>query len=139
MAENPDSDYRFRLSRKEWVTLIFGTALALGSFKSDDPWVVIPMLTIAGVAFVLLCRRHHGRIVWRVLVALALLCALVFIGWRDLYHVPKETGGSSPAPPQPTINQTSTGSDCSNLAAGSDSQIKCEAERERHEKDKNSH
>lgn len=42
--------------------------------------------------------------------------------------------------PSPSINQTSLGSDCSNLVAESGSQIKCDdAKKEHHEKDKNSH
>ena len=128
---------QFGLTRKEWVTLIFGTALALGSFKSDDPWVVIPMLAIAGVAFVVLCMWHHGRIAWRVPVAGALLFILAFIGWRDLRHTEQFSPSPqpSPAPTSPTINQTATDSDCSNLVAGSNAQIKCKSEKERHGKE----
>jgi hypothetical protein len=45
----------------------------------------------------------------------------------------------APTPPPPTITQTATGSDCSNLVAESAAQIQCEAEKERHAKDKSSH
>jgi uncharacterized membrane protein len=141
-----DDEKRFRLTRKEWVTLIFGTALALGSFKSDDPWVVIPMLVISGCAFVLLCVWHQGSIPLRALAATALVIVLIFIGWRDLRHGEVGViviGGSSvpapAAPATPAISQTATDSDCSNLVAGSDAQIKCEAEEKRHAKDKTSH
>jgi hypothetical protein len=78
------SGRRFKLTLKEVFILSFGTALALGSFKSDDPVVVIPMLSVAGVSFIGLCWWHQGKFLWRVIAALALLIILVFIGWRDL-------------------------------------------------------
>jgi hypothetical protein len=138
MGEAPENEARFRLGRKEWATLIFGTALALGSFKSDDAIVVVPMLFIAGLAFVLLCFWHQGNPLWRVLVAAALLLVLVFIGWRDLRHVPSipPTPVATPVPTPPTIIQNATDSACSNFVAASDAQIKCLAEEKvRHAKD----
>jgi hypothetical protein len=138
MAGNPDGRRELRLTRKEWVMLIFPTALALGSFKTDDPWVVVPMLCISGASFVLLCIWHQGRRAWRVFAASVLVAALSFIGWRDLHHQ-MTTAQPAGTPAGTNINQTSTDSDCSNLVAGSDSRIKCEAEKERHEKDDVSH
>lgn len=129
-----DDEKRFRLTRKEWVMLIFGTALALGSFKSDDPWVVIPMLTISGLAFILLCVWHHGSVLRRSLAAAALVVVLVFIGWRDFRRNEGGVIGSqSPAAPAtPPINQTATDSTCANFAAGSNAQIKCITEERAH-------
>jgi hypothetical protein len=117
------------------VTLA-STALALGSFKSDDPCVAIPMLALSGVAFIALCIWHRGSSVSRALVACVLVGLLAFIGWRDLRKSPSSNKDAG-APP--TINQSATDSDCSNLIAGTDAEIKCEAEKERHEKNKKSH
>jgi hypothetical protein len=86
MAGHHKNNSGLQLTRKEWVTLIFGTALALGSFKSDDPWVVIPMLCISGATFILLCIWHGGKRAWRSFAALVLIAALCFIGWRDLHR-----------------------------------------------------
>jgi hypothetical protein len=122
---------------KEWVMLIFATALALGSLKADDPLVIIPMLAISGVAFVLLCVWHKGKIIWRTLASLTLLSTLVFIGWRDIRKpVPVEQANPVPPPVAPvtTINQTATNSDCSNIVA-KDARLKCEIAKA-HEKSK---
>lgn len=72
------------------------------------------------------------------IMAFAVTLILVgIIGWSSW---PKSTSPSTPpliapAPSVPTINQTATNSECSNLIAGSDAQIKCEAaEKEHNEK-----
>jgi hypothetical protein len=118
--------------------LIAGTALALGSFKTDDPLVVVPMLCVSGGAFVLLCIWQKWKVRWCVFAASLLIAAFSFLGWRDLRRQTKPVPQVTATAPPPTINQTSTDSDCSNLVAGSDSRIKCDAEKERHEKDSNS-
>jgi hypothetical protein len=134
--EKKGSGSRFRFSLKEVLVIIAGTALALGSFSLDDPWVVIPMLLISGGAFLALCIWHHGTPFWRICVAIAVVVALTFIGWRDLHHSKLEIGAPY-VPTTPTISQTATDSECSNLVAGSNAQIECEtAERDRHAKDK---
>lgn len=73
-----------RLSFKEGLLLTIGTALALGSFKTGDPWVVVPMLSIAAIAFVIICVIHPGRRLYRSVFGAAVLLVLSFIGWRDL-------------------------------------------------------
>jgi hypothetical protein len=75
---------KFKFSLKEFLVFVIGTALALGSLKSGDPWVVTPMLFLAGLAFIALCVRHEGKPIVRVLVGLVMVALLVFIGWRDL-------------------------------------------------------
>ena len=79
--------------------IVAGTALALGSFKSDDPWVVIPMLAISGFAFVCLCIWHEGSRLARAGVALLLVVLLTFIGWRDL-RKPVSLAVATTLPPQ---------------------------------------
>lgn len=89
-----------RFSLKEALLLIAGTALSLGSFKLDDPWVVIPMLSLAAIAFIAMCAIHSGRWFYRVGISLIVILILLFIGWRDLRHPqPAVSGGSPPPPP----------------------------------------
>jgi hypothetical protein len=138
--ENPDreDDRGFKVTLKEGLLILAGTALALGSFRSDDPWIVVPMLAISAVAFVWLCLGHRGPWKWRISAAALVLCVLVFIGWRDLRH--RQDGVQAPPTARttasPTINQTATSSNCANLVAGSDAQIKCEVEKEKSDKKK---
>jgi hypothetical protein len=94
--ENPEREEQktgLKITRKEGLLLLAGTALALGSFKSDDPWVVIPMLSVSGVVFVYLCLGQHWNWVRRILAAVLTVGVLGFIGWRDLRHPP-----AAPAP-----------------------------------------
>ena len=79
--------------------ILAGTALALGSFRSDDPLVVIPMLIISGIAFAGLCIWHEGGRIPRIAVGAVIVVALVFIGWRDLR---KPEPASAIGPPQNT-------------------------------------
>ena len=52
MGDVPDTGFRFSLSSKETIVLVAGTALrSPGSFRSDDPYVAVPMLAIAGISF----------------------------------------------------------------------------------------
>jgi len=124
-----DSELRgIKLNSKEWITLTLSTALALGSFKPDDPWVAIPMLFFSGAIFVVLCVKHRGSRVWRGAAAMALLSCLVFIGWRDLRHsAPAPTAFQGPPPKNPStsINQQATDSSCSNQSAGENINNNC--------------
>jgi hypothetical protein len=74
----------FKITLKEGLLILAGTALALGSFKSDDAWVVIPMLSLSGVAFVWLCLGHQGIWAWKIMAAVLTVAILFYIGWRDL-------------------------------------------------------
>jgi hypothetical protein len=98
MEESPNRG-RFQFNLKEVLVIVAGTALALGSFKSDDPWVVIPMLAISGFAFVCLCIWHEGSRLARAGVALLLVVLLTFIGWRDL-RKPVSLAVATTLPPQ---------------------------------------
>jgi membrane protein implicated in regulation of membrane protease activity len=141
MEESFYSDPKIRLSRKEMLSLIIAISLALGSFKLDDPYVVISMLIVAGAASVLFCVWYHGKVLWRVFTAVVLLLVLAFIGWRDLRRPESISAhsGTTRNNRATTIEQTATDSDYSNLVAGSDAKIKCTAEGERHVKDKVTH
>jgi hypothetical protein len=125
----------FRFERKEFLVLILGTALALCSLKSDDLWVVVPMLVISGGAFIALCYWHHGKPIVRTITAVALIGALAFIGWRDLRPRPKsEESVSAPtqSPPSIIINQTAIDSTCSNIASET-ARLECQKkEKEKH-------
>jgi hypothetical protein len=117
--EEPSGGLRFTV--KEVLLTVLGTALALGSLKAEDPWVVIPMLLVAAAAFVILCVLHAGPPIYRFSVASAIVLILVFIGWRDLRHV------ATVVPPTPIqkIKQTAIDSPCANQVAQSGSQIDC--------------
>jgi hypothetical protein len=99
--ENPTNKTGFRFGRKEILVLIAGTALALGSFRSDDPLVVIPMLVLAAIAFILLCFWHEGSRSGRGIAAILLMILLTFIGWRDLRKIDKSSSGPALLRPQP--------------------------------------
>jgi hypothetical protein len=125
VMENPPGK-RFRLSLKERLVIVASTALALGSFSSGDSYVVIPMLTVAGIAFVALCVQHHGSMFWRTASAVLFLSVLVFIGWRVL-RKPSESAA------QPVnIDQKAVGSDCSNIVSGGDAKINCPSTEQDH-------
>jgi hypothetical protein len=74
----------FRFSRNEVVMLVIGTALALGSLKADDPWVVAPMLFVALGAFIYVCYVHAGAWFFRLLAAAVISTVIGFIGFRVL-------------------------------------------------------
>jgi hypothetical protein len=120
----------FRLSFKEILVIVPSTALALGSFGSADPYIVIPMLTISVIAFVALCVWHKGSPIWRVGSAISIVLVLSFIGWRVLRKV-----SESVAHPI-TIDQKSVDSDCSNIVGGGDIKINCPSTEQEHAKAK---
>lgn len=128
-----------RFSIKDVLLTVVGTALALGSLKAEDPWVVIPMLLLAGATFIVICALHAGRPTHRLGTAIAILLILAFIGWRDL-RKPEQIVQSpriplAPGPP-PTINQSAQDSPCANQVAQAASEIDCSAEKEKHDKAK---
>jgi|GEM_PF-6453483 len=69
---------------KELLVLVGGTCLGLASLKTDDPWIVAPMLTASAAAFVWLCIRHLRS--WKTRIGSSLFIVVVFVtvGWRDL-------------------------------------------------------
>jgi len=71
-----------RLDRKEISVLVIGTALALGSFRTEDPLIVVPMLGVSWIAFLYICATHEGRIYWRVGIAGAISLILAAIATR---------------------------------------------------------
>lgn len=119
------SDSRFRLSKKEGITLAIGSAIALWSLKVDDPWVVVPMLTVSALAFVLLCVWHEGGVIWRAMIACVLVGVLCFIGWRELRHPAVVTAPAPLSPSAPVITQTDKGGKCTNVVAGRDANVDC--------------
>jgi membrane protein implicated in regulation of membrane protease activity len=107
---------RFRFKLEEVLVIVASTALALGSLNSRDPYIVISMLVISGIAFVALCFWHEGNPKWRMIVALGLLLVLAFVGWRDLRHV---------SPAIPSIQQKSKDDVCTNIVGGNNVTVKC--------------
>jgi hypothetical protein len=73
---------RVSLTLKEVLLLIVASALAIGSLKGDDPWIVLPMLGVSAAAFVVLCVIHEGRRLYRIGVAVSLICVLSLIASR---------------------------------------------------------
>jgi hypothetical protein len=71
----------FRFTPKEVAVLIIGTALALGSFRSDDPWLVVSMLILSWGAFVYICAFHEGspRARWASALAITAILAAISI------------------------------------------------------------
>ena len=103
------TDKRFRINIKEGLLTLAGTGLALGSFKTDDPLVLIPMLALSGFAFVALCVLHQGKAHYRIEMALFITVVLVFIGWRDLKTptrtIPESVEKGSTFPIQQEVTQ----------------------------------
>ena len=112
--------------------------------------VVTLVCATIGVCFLWAAHNHRlpdqppisaKRKVCTALLACAVIYTISEAGW----HVYTPRRPIVPPPPvapallPPIINQTATDSECSNLVAGSDAQIKCEAEKERHAKDKTTH
>jgi hypothetical protein len=118
----------FHFSLKEVLVIVASTALALGSFRSKDPYVGIPMLIISGIIFVALCVGHQGKPKSRTALAMLISVVFIFIGWRDLR---KPASATHPAQPV-NIDQTANDSPCSNVVAGGDVTIKCLPGKEKH-------
>jgi hypothetical protein len=125
MAESQSEPGGFRFTGKEVLLLIIGTVLALGSLKADDPWVIVPMLSVAGGAFALLCYLHVGKPLYRILIAALVLGVLLFIGWRDLRNSPVTPIPDSSLIPNGPINQNAKDSPCANVVAGKSVDQKC--------------
>ncbi|MBB5066178.1 hypothetical protein [Granulicella mallensis] len=114
---------RLRLTVKEKLALIISIAFALGSFDSHDAVLVVPSLSVAAIAFVLLCIWHKGNPWNRLATAIFFLVILVFAGRRSLRHtsLPAPAINTAAPAPQPlSINQNANNSDCSNIVAGGD-------------------
>ncbi len=98
---------KFKFSLKDLLVIVAATALALGSIKAEDPWVVIPMLALSGIAFMGLCIGHEGRWQTRSAIGAVLVILLVFIGWRDLHKTIVEISPSEVIFRQTAINGAS--------------------------------
>src|ERR1700690_4273157 len=72
----------FRFTGKEIAVLVIGTALALGSLRAEDPYVIVPMLVVSWVAFLYICGTHEGPWYWRLGVAALVTSSLAAIGGR---------------------------------------------------------
>jgi multisubunit Na+/H+ antiporter MnhE subunit len=122
-------------------------------FGPTSALIVTVVFAIVGVCF--LWAGHNCRLqdpapisakrkVFSALLAAAVIFTICNAGWH-VYIAHRIVETSAPqrptivVQPPPTINQTATGSDCSNLVAGSNARVGCEANKERNEKDKNSH
>jgi hypothetical protein len=119
-------------------------------FGPTSALIVAVICTVVGVCFLGAGHLHRlpdqaplsaKRKALTALLMLAIICTVCEASWH-IYavHRPEVAPPLQPPPVAPTtINQTSTGSDCSNIVAGSASQINCNAGKERHEKDKTGH
>jgi hypothetical protein len=85
-------------SAKEIILLVIGTALAIATFKTDDPFIFFPCLGASWAAFVYICVSYPGSLLLRVLVAIAISCGLVFIAFRTYKQLPP-TELKQPQPP----------------------------------------
>jgi hypothetical protein len=119
-----------------------GAAVALILFIAEKTPLTVGLM-IAGITglFVFPINHFIRQLRWRIRAFAIMLILVVIFGWKSW---PKKYVQPAPPPlltasPSPIIDQKATGSDCSNLVAGSNAQIKCEADREHDEKDKNSH
>ncbi len=121
---------RYKLSGEEALLFLVATAPTLGSLKSDDPYLVIPMLAISGISFVLLCARHQGSALLRILSAIAMLSVLLFVGWRDL----RKPVTALPQAPKMNVHQKADDTNCSNIAAGGNVTVDCTTEDKKHDK-----
>ena len=64
--------------------LVSGSALAVASLRSGDPWVVIPMLSLSELAFLYLCIAHSGKWQIRLVFTILIAATLTLIGARVL-------------------------------------------------------
>ena len=78
-------------SGKEIILLVIGTLLAFASFKTDDPIIFFPCIGLSWAAFVFICVSHPGSLLLRVLIAIAISCVFVFVGFRT-YKQPQLIG-----------------------------------------------
>lgn len=122
-------------------------------FGPTSALVVTVVCAIVGVCF--LWAGHNHRLTDQApisskrractgLLAVAVIFTICEASWhiyteRNVVKTVAPPPSAIPVQPPTTINQTSTDSNCSNLVAGSDAKIKCETEKERHEKDDGSH
>lgn len=115
-----------------------GAAIALILFLAEKTPLTVGVM-VAGIAALLIYPIIHFAPSWktRIPVLIVMLALVGIFGWRSW---PKIEAPSQPASiPAPTIDQTATDSECSNLVAGSAAQIKCESEKKSHAKDKSTH
>jgi hypothetical protein len=78
MEQQPE----FRFTGKEIAVLIIGTALALGSLRAEDPYVIVPMLAVSWITFLYICGTHEGPWQWRFGIAAIITLTLAAIGGR---------------------------------------------------------
>ncbi|HEX7159172.1 MAG TPA: hypothetical protein VF214_09175, partial [Edaphobacter sp.] len=86
-----EDERHFRFTPKEYLPFLFTVGLTLASLKSDDPWVVIPTLSVAAVCGILTCYWHTGPIWGRSATAILIAGTLLIIGWRELRKAPSTT------------------------------------------------
>jgi hypothetical protein len=87
----------FRLSLKDVLLTLAASGFALGSLRSDDVLVVVPMLALPATALIIICVLHSGSRTIRNLVAGVICLILGFVGWRDL-RAPTQTAPNTNAP-----------------------------------------
>jgi uncharacterized membrane protein len=122
-----------RLSVKEILVITAATGFALATFRLDDPWVVIPMLLVSGIAFLVLCIRHRGKLSNRIALAVVILGVLGFIGWRTLRNLSRVQNHPTTIT---TIQQNATDSDWSNNVGGKDVNVDCSSTEKQNDKKK---
>jgi hypothetical protein len=85
-----------KLSRGEIALLLVSSFLSLASVRGNDPWVVVPMLVIAWIAFLYVCITHQGSKRWRAGAAIGGTVVLLALGLRitlaESAAVPRSTG-----------------------------------------------
>ena len=60
VSPEPSDANSLRFSKKERLASLLATALAHSSLRANNPWVLIPTLTVSCGAFVYILVRTHG-------------------------------------------------------------------------------
>ena len=115
-------------------------SLVLLWMEKTPTWAAVTIGCISAlIVYPVLHFVHSSKA--RVPILVVAWALIGMFGWRIWPRpiTPPVVVNVPPTYQQPTIDQSATDSQCSNLVAGSDSQIKCEAEKGHHDKDKDSH
>jgi hypothetical protein len=128
------------MSLKDWLLFLIPLALGLASLKPDDTPPVFVLLSLSALGFIVFGFKLQAHTLWRILVPVVAVCALSFLGYRDL-HKQEASRTLMPAPAisrpaLPSINQNAKESPCANYAAGGNISTSCDGQEKKGKREK---